>query len=297
MQAAALAAWVHGWHLPLPPASEPTRLDERQECMGEAIAQIEKLRDRFALARKRLEAIPKTGLSDDGQPYIREIVEALQSFAEWFGKLTLDDMSLTGSAYRVCDTVNGLDAIVDWVGLHRSQQFAADIREHVGELVEQSEALDESVSAAFLVKRTASTEVRSRNRRVPQSKRDAIVDGIQGVASLAGHLAVRLQRIAVMVPSVPVQPGNPRQQTGSRKPVGRPQNDESLARELLTSWKAFEPEEGRKTKDRYLAQRPDVQVLKTEDARQRKIASLRVALESALHLRREKTKQRQRARG
>jgi hypothetical protein len=265
--------------------------------MGEAIAQIEKLRDRFALARKRLEAIPKTGLSDDGQPYIREIVEALQSFAEWFGKLTLDDMSLTGSAYRVCDTVNGLDAIVDWVGLHRSQQFAADIREHVGELVEQSEALDESVSAAFLVKRTASTEVRSRNRRVPQSKRDAIVDGIQGVASLAGHLAVRLQRIAVMVPSVPVQPGNPRQQTGSRKPVGRPQNDESLARELLTSWKAFEPEEGRKTKDRYLAQRPDVQVLKTEDARQRKIASLRVALESALHLRREKTKQRQRARG
>jgi hypothetical protein len=78
---------------------------------------------------------------------------------------------------------------------------------------------------------------------------------------------------------------------------GRPPNDEALARDLLAGWKAFEPEDGRKTKERYLAQRPDVRVLKTEEARQRKIASLRVALDSALHLRREKTKQRRQARG
>jgi hypothetical protein len=78
---------------------------------------------------------------------------------------------------------------------------------------------------------------------------------------------------------------------------GRPPNDEDLARELLAGWKAFEPEEGRKTKDRYLAQRPDVRVLKTEEARQRKIASLLVALDSALHLQREKKNQKRRARG
>jgi hypothetical protein len=83
----------------------------------------------------------------------------------------------------------------------------------------------------------------------------------------------------------------------SGKPVGRPQNDEVHARDLLAGWTAFEPEEGRKTKDRYLAQRPDVRVLKGEDARRRKIASLRVALDSALHLRREKTKQKRQSRG
>lgn len=190
--------------------------------MGETIAQIEKLRDRFALARERLKAIPETGLSDDGQPYIREIVEALQSFAEWFGKLTLDDMSLAGSAYRVCDTVNGLDAIADWVGLHRSQQFAADIREHVGELVEQSEALDAAVSAAFTVKRTTAEVVRSRNRPVPQAKRDAIEDGIEAVASLAGHLAIRLQRIAVMAVPRPAAADGKQKKRRDRKGIGGP---------------------------------------------------------------------------
>jgi len=261
--------------------------------MGDAIAQADELHDRFHLARKRLEAIPETGLSADGQPYIREVAEALQSFAAWFGKLTLDEISLTGSAYRVLDTLNGLDAIADWVGLHRSQQFAADIREHVSELVEKSEALDSAVSAAFTVKRTPAELVLSRNRRVPQAKRDAIDDGIQSVASLAGHLGIRLQRIALMAGSQSTKAsGMP-----DEKPRGRPQNDEALARDLLDGWRAYEPEEGRKTKDRYLAQRPDVRVLKTEDARQRKIASLGVALDSALHLRREKTKQKRRLRG
>ena len=188
--------------------------------MGDAIARSEQLRDRFALARKRLEALPATGLSDDGQPYIREIVEALQSFAAWYGELTLDDLPLHGSAYRICDTVNGLDAIADWVGLHRSQQFAADIREHVRELVEQSQALDDNVSVAFLVKRTASTEEWSRNRRIPQAKRDAIDDGIQEVASLAGHLAVRLQRVAAMVPPLPAQAAPKQKKRRDRKRGG-----------------------------------------------------------------------------
>ena len=84
---------------------------------------------------------------------------------------------------------------------------------------------------------------------------------------------------------------------GSRGRGGRPLNDEALARDLLDGWRAYEPEEGRKTKDRYLAQRTDVRVLKTDEARQRKVASLRRALDSALHLRCEKTKQKQRARG
>jgi hypothetical protein len=84
---------------------------------------------------------------------------------------------------------------------------------------------------------------------------------------------------------------------GSRGRGGRPPNDEALARDLLDGWRAYEPEDGRKTKPRYLAQRDDVMAVKTEQARQRKIASLLVALNSALHLQREKTKQKQRARG
>jgi hypothetical protein len=101
----------------------------------------------------------------------------------------------------------------------------------------------------------------------------------------------------VTEPPKPATPDSEKQPRRSRGGGGRPQNDEVLARDLLAGWKAFEPEEGRKTKDRYLAQRPDVRVLKGEDARRRKIASLRVALDSALHLRREKTKQRRQARG
>jgi hypothetical protein len=92
-------------------------------------------------------------------------------------------------------------------------------------------------------------------------------------------------------------PGSAKQTGNSRGRVGRPQNDEALARDLLAGWKAFEPEEGRKTKDRYLAQRHDVRAVKTEDARKRKIASLRVALDSALHLRADKARQKKRAHG
>lgn len=87
-------------------------------------------------------------------------------------------------------------------------------------------------------------------------------------------------------------------QTGSsRGRGGRPQNDEALARDLLDGWRAYEPEDGKKTKDRYLAQRADVRALKTEEARQRKIVSLRTALESAQSLRRSKARQKRRARG
>jgi len=250
--------------------------------MGDEIARLLQLRDCFARDRKRLEAIPEIGVSGDGLPYIREVADALQSFAAWFGELTLDNMGLFGSAYRIHDTLNGLDAIADWVGLHRSQQFAIDIREHVIELFKQSEALDAAVSAAFTVKKTSAQVIKSRNRRVPQANRDAIEDGIESVASLAGHLAVRLQRIAVMAAPRTLQPG------GSRSRGGRPPIDEALGRDLLAGWKAFEPEDGKKTKERYLAQRPDVQVLKTDDAKQRRIASLRVALNSAMHRRAEK---------
>jgi hypothetical protein len=185
--------------------------------MGDELARVKQLRDCFEGARKRLEALPESGLSNDGQPYVREVAEALKSFAAWFGELTLDDMGLCGSAYRVHDTLNGVDAIVDWVGLHRSQQFAQDIGEHASELAKKSQALDDAVSAAFRVKRTASEESWSRNRHVPQKKRDAIDDGIQEVASLAGHLGVRLQRIALMAGSPPTKASSATKQTGCKQ--------------------------------------------------------------------------------
>lgn len=169
--------------------------------MGEAIARLRQLRDCFERAKKRLESLPESGLSEAGQPYLQEVAEALQSFAAWFGELTFDDCSITGSARRVFATLPGFDAITDWVGLHRSQEFASDLAGQMAELVEQSEALDDTVMAAFLVERTPSRVVYRTSDCVPQKKRDAIEDGIQSVASLAGHLAVRLQRIAVMAAS------------------------------------------------------------------------------------------------
>jgi hypothetical protein len=261
--------------------------------MGDAIARLKQLRDCFERAKKRLQSLPECGLSEAGQPYIQEVADALQSFAAWFGELTFDHYSMFGSARRVHVALTGFDAIVDWVGLHRSQQFASDLSGQMAELVEQSQALDDAVMAAFLVERSPNRVVYRTSAFVPQEKRDAVEDGIEAVASLAGHLGIRLQRVALMVDSQPTKASG---KTGG-KPRGRPQNDEDLARDLLAGWKAFEPDEGRKTKDRYLAQRPDVRVVKTEQARQRKIASLRVVLDSALHLRREKTKQKRRLSG
>jgi hypothetical protein len=263
--------------------------------MGDAIARLKQLRNCFERAKKRLESLPESGLSEAGQPYIQEVGEALQSFAAWFGELTLDHYSMFGSARRVHVALTGFDAIVDWVGLHRSQQFAADLSGQMAELVEQSQALDDEVMAAFLVERSPSRVVYRASARVPQGKRDAVEDGIEAVASLAGHLGIRLQRIALMVGSQPTKAGD--KPAGGSRRVGRSQNDEALARDLLAGWKAFEPEDGRRRKRDYLAQRADVRVLKTEEARQRKIDSLLVALDSALHLCREKTKQKQRLRG
>jgi hypothetical protein len=292
LQAAALAAPVQERLAAFRcPAPEPTRLDERQDAMGEATARLKQLRGCFDRAKKRLEALPETGLSEAGQPYIQEVAEALQSFAAWFGELTFDHYSISGSARRVHVALTGFDAIADWVGLHRSQQFADDLSGQMAELVEQSEGLDDAVMAAFLVERTPSRVVYRTDICVPQEQRDAVEERIGAVASLAGHLGIRLQRLALMAAS------QSEKTNGSRGRGGRKQNNETLARDLLDGWRAYEPEDGRKTKERYLAQRPDVRVLKTEEARQRRIASLRVALDSALHLRREKTKQRRQARG
>jgi hypothetical protein len=95
----------------------------------------------------------------------------------------------------------------------------------------------------------------------------------------------------------PKAAGSLSKKQSSSKPVGRPQNDEELARDLLDGWRAYKPENGRPRKEDYLAQRPDVRVLKTEQARQSKIAALRTALDSALALRRSKTRQKRKARG
>lgn len=216
--------------------------------MGEALARLKQLRDCFARDRKRLEAIPKIGVSDDGQPYIREVAEALQSFAAWFGELTLDDMGLFGSAYRLHGTWDGLDAIADWVGLHRSQQFAIDVREHAIELFKQSEALDAAVSAAFMVKGSPAEVVKSRNRRIPRAQRDAIDDGIQSVASLAEHLAIRLQRIAVMAGSQPTKTNASRGRGGrNRKGIGgRPEMyPAALVRKVVAAREKYEKNQKR----------------------------------------------------
>jgi hypothetical protein len=175
--------------------------------MGDLTARLKQLRSRFERAKKRLESLPETGMSEDGQPYIQEVAEALQSFAAWFGQLTFDHCSMFGSARRFHAALAGLDAIVDWVGLHRSPQFASDLAEQVAELVEQGEALDAAVAAAFLVERSPSRVVYRTPASISSEKRDAIEDDIQSVASLAGHLGVRLQRIALMTGSQPNKPG------------------------------------------------------------------------------------------
>lgn len=111
-------------------------------------------------------------------------------------------------------------------------------------------------------------------------------------AYIARHeeFAEALDALAPFVgePPKPATMGSEKPTGDSRSRGGRPPIDEDLARDLLAGWKAFKPEDGRKTKGRYLAQRPDVRLLKTDDARQRRIAALRVALDSALHLRAEK---------
>jgi hypothetical protein len=253
--------------------------------MGEAIARVEQLRDCFDRAIEKLNSLPEAGLSNDGRPFLGEVAEALKSFAAWFSMLTLDDMSTTGSAWRVHVAVNGLDAIADWVGLNKSQQFAADIRAHVNELVEKSEALDAAVTAAFTEKRTPNELRLSKSRRVPQAKRDVIEDGIQSVATLAQHLGIRLQRIALMAGSTPEN-----RTGGSRGRGGRRQKDPVLASELLEGWDAFESD-GRRRKDDYLAERPEVRLLKSADAKDKMIAKLKRTLNSALALQNEHSKQ------
>lgn len=188
--------------------------------MGEGIARLRQLRNCFERAKKRLESLPESGLSEAGQPYIQEVAEALQSFAAWFGELTFDHYSMLGSARRVHCALTGLDAITDWVGLHRSQQFASDISGQMAELVQQSEALDEAVMRAFLVERSPSRVVYRTSVCVPQEKQDAIEDGIESVASLAGHLGDRLQRVALMVGSRPTKTGHKQPKRRDRKGIG-----------------------------------------------------------------------------
>ncbi|MFM8985058.1 MAG: hypothetical protein ACKONH_03215, partial [Planctomycetia bacterium] len=233
------------------PAPEPTRLDERQESMGEAIARLKQLRNCFERAKKRLDSLPESGLSEAGQPHIQEVAEALQSFAAWFGELTFDHYSLFGSARRVHVALAGFDAIADWVGLHRSQQFAADLSEQMAELVKQSEDLDDTVMAAFLVERTPSRVVYRRDVCVPQEQQDAIEDGIQSVASLAGHLGVRLQRIAVMAVPRPAKADGKQKKRRDRKGIGgrKKKYSEQFVREVLAA-RRREERACRKSKDR-----------------------------------------------
>jgi len=211
--------------------------------MGEAIAPLKQLRNCFERVNKRLESLPECGLSEAGQPYIQEVADALQSFAAWFGELTFDEYSITGLARSVHVALAAGDAIVDWVGLHRSQQFARDISGQMAELVEQSQALDDAVMAAFLVERSPNRVVYRTTVSVPQEKRDAVEDGIEAVASLANHLGIRLQRIALMTRSPViadsaaaslVSPSLAREKRKSRKGIGGAKRKGSPVNELHT---------------------------------------------------------------
>ena len=71
---------------------------------------------------------------------------------------------------------------------------------------------------------------------------------------------------------------------------GRPVNDERLACELVAGWDSFEPEKGRPLKEDYLASRPEVQALKSGEARKKRITELKRALNTALALRNERLK-------
>jgi len=53
----------------------------------------------------------------------------------------------------------------------------------------------------------------------------------------------------------------------SRKPRGRKQSDEALAQFLLAGWKKFRPAEGRPIKRAFVSQLPEVQAMKTDEAR------------------------------
>lgn len=88
----------------------------------------------------------------------------------------------------------------------------------------------------------------------------------------------------------PAAPGSAavRKASSEQRRIGRPVNDEQLARDLLEGWQAYEPEEGRKRIEGYLAQRADVRALKTEQAQRNRIAFLRTAYESARSYRRVK---------
>jgi len=160
-----------------------------------------------------------------------------------------------------------------------------------------AEIVSESLAWGPLSKRTValSEKLIARLRRLREMKAEIAPDEWLARRRL---LRASIDALAPYAqPPTAAAPTSEKQTGGSRGRGGRPQNDEALARDLLAGWKAFEPEEGRKSKDRYLAQRPDVRAVKTEDARQRKIASLRVALDSALHLRAEKARQKKRAHG
>ena len=325
LQAASLAARVQRWHLPLPPAPEPTRLDERQNRMNAVerlLAQGEQLLSLYdEMYRERLGSGRDPALPDVPQGLIYAVggtaIDAIPSGQYWA-------------------SVDWLQAAAEaaWLQLKKlktqptREQLAARTVDLFREYLAQREQL---LSDATWRRLLADVVFESRDWEPLSTKvvalAEQVCEAVKGVGLLDGEMEPhRWRHEEVSVKFKPLatttsparrtalrqaldllhpyaQPPKPagsslEKKTGSnRSRGGRPQNDESLARELLASWKAFEPEEGRKTKDRYLAQRPEVQVLKTEDARQRKIASLLVALESAQHLQREKTKQRQRARG
>ena len=98
-------------------------------------------------------------------------------------------------------------------------------------------------------------------------------------------------------PPAPVVEAAEKTAGSSSRRGGRPQSDETLARDLLAGWDAFKPEEGRPQKGDYIARRPEVMAMKSLDARQKKAALLLTALNSALALRRSKARQMRPPRG
>lgn len=73
-----------------------------------------------------------------------------------------------------------------------------------------------------------------------------------------------------------------------RRRRGRPALDPELSKDILKGWEEYESPEGRRKVDDYLASRPEVADLKSEQARKREIVRLRRILESAIKSRNRK---------
>lgn len=171
-------------------------------------------------------------------------------------------------------------AMVDWLPTGMQQQAPPSISHLAADAA--TEALRWGEQFALVESRVrALTKETEAIRKTPQRLRHLLGRWLAAFDALAPFVG---EPPGVATATAEKQPGR------SRGRAGRPQKDEKLSRDLLDGWRAYETEDGRRLKRSYIAQRADVRVIKSREARERKIESLLLALNSAQHLKREKAK-------